>query len=113
MLLGSNHIGAGLRIHFTQQEFVRQYRTADAAEQWAGGEKGDWERDWDDWTSKVGGMKALRWIFVWILTGARMQLVDAAEEQIPARREMERMLETAPAPRVGGKHCKMEEDGIF
>ena len=31
----------------------------------------------------------------------RMQMVEAAEEEIPARREMERMLETAPVPRIG------------
>ena len=51
--------------------------------------------------SKVGGMKALQWILVWILIGVRMQMVEAAEEEIPVRREMERMLETAPVSRVG------------
>ena len=49
----------------------------------------------------MGGMKALRWILLWILIGVRMQMVEAEGEKIPARREMERMLETAPVPRVG------------
>ena len=43
--------------------------------------------------SLVGGMQALRWILLWILIGVRMQTVEAAEEEIQARREMERMLE--------------------
>ena len=44
---------------------------------------------------QMSGMKALRWIVLWILIGVRMQMVEVAEEEIPARREMERMLETA------------------
>ena len=53
---------AASSIQFMQQEFVRQYRTPDAPEQWAGGEeKGAWERDWDDekeqsgWNGSGGG----------------------------------------------------------
>ena len=51
--------------------------------------------------SKVGGRKALRWILLWIPICVRMQMVEAAEEEIPARREMERMLEKAPVPCLG------------
>ena len=51
--------------------------------------------------SKVGGTKALPWILLWILIGVRVQVVEADEEEIPARREMDRMLETARVPRVG------------
>ena len=29
--------------------------------------------------STVGGMKALRWILLWILIGVRMHMVEAAE----------------------------------
>ena len=50
----------------------RQYRTSGFSEQEAGGEeKEDWEGDWDD--EKVpSGMKALRWISLWILIGVKM-----------------------------------------
>ena len=47
--------------------------------------------------------------FSLIGVSVRIQMVEAAEEKIPARREMERKLETAPVP---WKHGKMEEDGI-
>ena len=50
---------------------------------------------------QVGGMKALRWILLWILIGIKMQMVEAVEKEIPARQEMERMLETALVHRVG------------
>ena len=50
---------------------------------------------------QMSRMKALRWILMWILIGVRLQMVEAAEEEIPARREMERALETALVPRVG------------
>ena len=43
---------------------------------------------------KDGKEKAPRWILVWILIGVRVQMVEAAVEEIPARREMERVLET-------------------
>ena len=52
-------------------------------------------------TRQVGGMKALRWILLWILIGVKMHMVEAVEKEIPARQEMERMLETALVPRVG------------
>ena len=38
---------------------------------------------------------------MWILIGVRMQMVEAAEEEITARRQIVRMLETALVPRVG------------
>ena len=49
----------------------------------------------------MSGTKALRWILLWILIGVKTQMVEAAEEEIPIRRETERMLETALVPRVG------------
>ena len=48
----------------------------------------------------MGGMKALRWILLWILIGVKMQMVEGVEEEIPASQEMERKLETAVVPRV-------------
>ena len=45
---------------------------------------------------QMSGMKALRWILLWTLICVRMQMVEVEEEEeIPVRREMERMLETA------------------
>ena len=82
---------------FMQQEFCREYRTPDASEQWAGGE----EKEYWDYEKEVGGIKAQRWILWWILIGVKMHMVEAVEEEIPARQEMERMLETALVPRVG------------
>ena len=55
---------------------------------------------------KVGGMKALRWILLWILIGVMMKMVDALEEEIPGSKEMERMLETALVPRAGNVEKK-------
>ena len=53
---------------------------------------------------QTSGMKALRCILLWILIGVRMQMVEVAETEIQARRDMER------SPR--GKHGEMEEDGL-
>ena len=54
-------------------------------------------------------MKALRWILLWILIGVRMQMVEAAQKEIPTRREMERMLVTAPAGRREKRGKKARE----
>ena len=48
---------------------------------------------------QVGGVKALRWVLLWILLGVRMQMVEALEEEIPAHQETGYMLDTALVPR--------------
>ena len=61
---------------------------------------------------KVGGMKALRWILLWILIGVKMQMMEAVGGGNPS------------TPRNGtpardssrslcGKHGKMEDDGLL
>ena len=49
---------------------------------------------------QLGGTKALQWILLWILLGAKMQMVEALEEKIPAHPETECMLVTALVSRV-------------
>ena len=50
---------------------------------------------------QVGGVRAPRWLLLRILIGVKMQMVEAVAEEIPARQEMKRMLETALVPCVG------------
>ena len=37
---------------------------------------------------RMSGMKVLRRILLWILSGVKMRMVEAAEEEISARQEM-------------------------
>ena len=45
-------------------------------------------------------VKVLRLILLWILIGVKMQMVEAAEEEIPARQEMVILFETPLVPRL-------------
>ena len=95
-------IRAASFIQFMQQEYVRQYRTSGFPEQGAGREESeDWEGDWDEEQAPNEWYESAVLDLVVDLIGVRMQMVEAAEEEIPARREMERMLVTVLVPRVG------------
>ena len=45
-------------------------------------------------------VKVLRLILLWILIGVKMQMVEAAEEELPARQEMVIFFETPIVPRL-------------
>ena len=54
-------------------------------------------------TRQVGVTEALRLVLLWILLGIKMQMVEAAEEEISTRQETDWMLETAPFHRAGNE----------